>query len=287
MSERVLVTGAASGFGAALAAIYASRGARVLVTDLAQVVPAGSLPAAAGGEVVYRRLDVRSDADWQAAVAQLRESWGGLDLLINNAGVGAGGRIDVVPLDDWEWVVSVNLLGVARGCHAVASLLKEQGSGRIVNVASLAGLVHPPVMASYNSTKAGVVALSETLLHELAPYGVGVTVICPAFFRTNLDRSIKRGIDPELEETGARLVTRARLDATTVARRAVAGIDKGRFLVLTHAEGRVLHTLKRLTPSIYYRLMQVAGHRVTRTGGRRRASQGVRRGVRRDVGGTD
>lgn len=277
MAQRVLITGAASGFGQALAASYAGRGARVLVTDVAEAVPAETLPRACGeGSVVYRRLDVRSDPDWEATVGWVREHWGGLDLLVNNAGVGAGGRIDVVPLDDWEFVVSVNLLGVARGCHWFTPMLKEQRSGRIVNVASLAGLVHPPFMASYNSVKAGVVAMSETLLHELAPDGVGVSVVCPSFFRTNLDRSIKRGLDPDMEETGARLVTQARLDAATVARRAVEGIDKGRFLVLTHAEGRAIYSLKRLAPPVYHRMMTMAATRMARRRARRSAAAGSR-----------
>ena len=265
MAQRVLITGAASGLGQALAVIYAGRSARVLVTDLAGTVPPETLPEAPdGGEVVYRRLDVRSDDDWRATVDWVREHWGGLDLLINNAGVGAGGRVDVVPLDDWEFVVSVNLLGVARGCHWFTPVFKEQRGGRIVNVASLAGLVHPPFMASYNSVKAGVVALSETLLHELAPDGVEVSVVCPSFFRTNLDRSIKRGLDPDMEANGAKLVTQARLDAATVARRTVEGIDRGRFLVLTHVEGRLIYSLKRLAPPVYHRAMKAAGHRIAR-----------------------
>ena len=91
-------------------------------------------------------------------------------------------RPDILPpaAADWERVVDVNLLGVARGCHTFTPLLKEQRSGHIVNVASLAGLVHGPGMASYNATKAGVVAISETLSFELGPWGIDVSVICPA-----------------------------------------------------------------------------------------------------------
>ena len=121
---RVLVTGAASGLGAALTAAFRARGDEVLATDLA------------GADL---RLDITSDDDWAAALALVEERWGGLDLLVNNAGVAGGGRIDVAGLDEWEWIVEINLLGVVRGCRTFVPMFKRQRSGRIVNVASLAG----------------------------------------------------------------------------------------------------------------------------------------------------
>ena len=133
MSRRVLVTGGASGLGLALTELMVDRGDTVLVVDLADERP-DTVPDA----VAYRRLDVRSQRDWDAALAWVREQWGGLDMLVNNAGVATGGRIDVEAMADWERVVDINLLGVARGCHTFAALFKEQRSGHIVNVASLA-----------------------------------------------------------------------------------------------------------------------------------------------------
>ena len=106
--------------------------------------------------------------------AWVEPDWGGLDLLVNNAGVAGGGRIERCSIEDWQWIFDVNLFGVVRGTRAFVPMLKAQGSGRIVNTASLAGLVHPPGMGSYNAVKAAVVAFSETAAHELAPYGVGV-----------------------------------------------------------------------------------------------------------------
>jgi NAD(P)-dependent dehydrogenase (short-subunit alcohol dehydrogenase family) len=178
---RVLITGGASGFGQALATHYARTGHRVLVTDLAHDAPGG---------VLYRPLDVRDDEAWSGAVRWIDGNWDGLDLLVNNAGVAAGGRFDSSPVDDWEWLIDTNLMGVVRGCRAFMPMFKSQRGGRIVNVASMAGLVHPPGMSSYNAAKAAVVALSETMLHELAPYGVGVSVVCvrassgPTWIRT-------------------------------------------------------------------------------------------------------
>jgi NAD(P)-dependent dehydrogenase (short-subunit alcohol dehydrogenase family) len=261
--SRVLVTGGAAGFGQALAEIYAARGDQVLVTDLATGLDPARLPAAVGeGDVRYLRLDVRETADWANARTWVEREWGGLDLLVNNAGVAGGGRIDSIPLDDWAWIIDTNLMGVVRGCHTFTPLFKAQRSGRIVNVASMAGLVHPAGMSSYNAVKAAVVALSETMLHELAGFDVGVSVVCASFFRTNLDQGF-RGADADVERSARRLITGAKLDAPTVAARAVARIDEGRFLVLTHADGRALYRLKRLTPRLYHRSMKKLGRRLS------------------------
>lgn len=130
---RILITGGASGLGLALAQAYLARGATVVVGDLASDRP-DSVP----DQAAYLRLDVRSQQDWDAALAWVKETWGGLDLLFNNAGIATGGRIDVESMADWERVIDINLLGVVRGCQTFTPLLKEQGAGHIVNTASLA-----------------------------------------------------------------------------------------------------------------------------------------------------
>ena len=239
MSRRVLVTGGASGLGLALTELMVARGDTVLVVDLAEERP-DTVPEGAA----YRRLDVRSQQDWDAALAWVRETWGGLDMLVNNAGVATGGRIDVEAISDWERVVDINLLGVARGCHTFTPLFKEQRSGHIVNVASLAGLVHGPGMASYNATKAGVVAVSETLSFELGPWDIDVSVICPAFFRTNLHRSFA-GKDAAMQEAGMRLITQAKVDAKHIAAIALKGIDKRKKVILTDRLGHQAYLSKR------------------------------------------
>ncbi|MGL4743529.1 MAG: SDR family NAD(P)-dependent oxidoreductase [Dermatophilaceae bacterium] len=258
MTRRAIVTGGASGLGLALATQLAARGDRVLAVDLA-----GDPPASVPDSVTYRRLDVRSQQDWDAALAWVREQWGGLDLLVNNAGVATGGRIDIEAMADWERVVEVNLLGVARGCHTVVPLLKEQRGGHIVNVASLAGLVHGPGMASYNATKAAVVAISETLSFELAPWGVDVTVVCPAFFRTNLHESFA-GKDAAMQRAGARLITEAGASAEQIARTVIRGIDRRKTLVLTDRLGRQAYYAKRFARPLYHRMMVLQARRLAR-----------------------
>ncbi len=268
MTPRVLITGGASGLGRALAGLYAARGDRVLVTDLADHLPTTTGAA----DVGYLRLDVRDDADWERARSEVLDRWGGLDVLINNAGVAAGGRIDVIPVEDWQWIIDVNLLGVVRGCRTFVPVFKDQGAGRIVNVASVAGLVHPPNMSSYNAAKAGVVALSETLLHELAPYGVDVSVVCPAFFRSSLDQSL-RASDPALEEPARALISGARQSADTVAASTLAALDKGHYLILPHAEAVLARAAKRLAWPLYHRVMRYVGAKAAKLATSRDASR--------------
>lgn len=262
MTSRVLITGGASGFGQALAQLYAARGDLVLVTDVHRDVAKDLLPEPSqGGEVRYLSLDVRDDGDWEKSRAWIEEHWGGLDLLFNNAGVAAGGRIDVLDIEDWQWIIDINLLGVVRGCRVFVPLFKQQRHGRIINTASMAGLVHPPTMSSYNAVKAAVVALSETLLHELSPYGVDVSVICPSFFRTNLHESL-RGSDPEMERSAMQLITGSSKDAATIAAKAVKQIDRGTYLVLTHPEAAVAYRSKRFVPQAYHRSMKRLAGRI-------------------------
>ncbi len=255
----VLVTGAASGLGLALVRRFAARGDEVLATDRAATLEEGILPDG----VAYRRLDVTCDDDWAATRAWVLERFGHLDLLVNNAGVAVGGRIDVSTPADWERVVAVNLLGVARGCHAFASVFTAQRAGHVVMTASLAGLVHGPQMAAYSATKAGVVAIGEALRYELAPWDVRVSVICPSFFRTGLAASLD-GADVEAERTAARLIAEAPRSADEVAERALAGIDAGRPLILTDRDGHLLFWTKRLLRPAYDAALLAAGRRAAR-----------------------
>jgi len=235
------VTGAASGLGAALAAAFAARGDRVLATDVAD-----------GADL---RLDVRSEEDWDRARAWVEAEWGGLDLLVNNAGVAGGGRVDVATLDEWQWIAEINLFGVVRGCRAFVPGMKRQRSGHIVNVASLAGLVPPAGMGSYNAVKAGVVAFTETLGHELAAYGVHATVVCPSYFRTNLLDSL-RGADAAVGAVIGRLVERSEVTPEQVAAEVLAGIERGDELVLPDEAARAVYRLKTSDRPAYDAMMR-------------------------------
>lgn len=248
MSRRVLVTGAGSGLGLALVRRFAASGDQVLATDLTD--PGDVLPDVLPDGVDYLRLDVRDDADWASARDRVVAEWGGLDVLVNNAGVASGGRIDVSTMDEWAWVTDINLFGVVRGCRTFTPLFKEQLSGYFVNVASLAGLVHPPSMASYNAVKAAVVALSETLQHELAPFGVTTSVVCPGFFRTSL-MSSARGADRDAVEKLAGLVDKSPFSADDIAAAVVEGVEQGTPLILPDEPARAAYQLKLTDRAAY------------------------------------
>jgi NAD(P)-dependent dehydrogenase (short-subunit alcohol dehydrogenase family) len=248
--KRVLVTGGASGLGAALVDEFLRRGDRVLVTDLA-----AEYAAPKGAE--YLRLDVTSDADWDSARAWVEANWGGLDVLVNNAGIATGGRIDVVSLAEWQGVIDVNLLSVVRGCRTFVPMMKAQSSagqkgGHLVNTASLAGLVHPPGMASYTAVKAGVVALSETLSYELSPWDIAVSAVCPGFFRTNLASSLA-GSDKAVDAVAARLIERSPLTAPQIASEVMKGIDARRMVIQPDAPGRKAVWTKKFARPLYDR----------------------------------
>jgi NAD(P)-dependent dehydrogenase (short-subunit alcohol dehydrogenase family) len=245
--SRILVTGGASGLGAALVARFVADGHQVLCTDVSTDGPEDGAS--------YLRLDVRSVDDWDRAVEWCEQNWDGLDILVNNAGIATGGRIEVETLDEWDRILDINLMGVVRGCRAFTPLFKRQRSGHIVNTASAAGLVHPPMMSSYNTVKAGVVALSETLSHELHPYGVTVSVVCPSFFRTNLADSIQ-GEDKAMGVTARQLIEKSPRSADDIAAAVIAGIQKKQFLIIPDRPALIAWRTKRFARPLYDRQMR-------------------------------
>lgn len=244
MSRRILITGGGSGLGLAMAHRFANEGWRVLVADLDET--AGQAAAAQVGGV-FQRCDVRCDDDWERLRDWCQTEWSGLDVLVNNAGVSAAGRIERVEMADWEWILDINLKGVIRGCRTFVPVFKQQRSGHLVNVASMAGLMHLPGMISYNVPKAGVISLSETLRYELEPYGVRTTVVCPSFVKTNIGGSM-RSPDPLLVNRAQRWIAGAKLTADDVAGQVFQAVRDGRFRVVTHPEARRTLWLRRVAP---------------------------------------
>lgn len=243
------MTGAASGLGLALTRRLAAGGDGVLATDLAASRPT-SLPQ----NVDYRRLDVRSDASWAEVLAWVTEKWSGLDLLINNAGVASAGRIEVTTMEEWQRVLDINLLGVVRGSRTFAPLLKSQGQGHIVNVASLAGLTPIEGMVAYSTAKAGVIALSDSLGHELAEHGVTVSVVCPFFFQSGIAHSLQ-GEASVIQEAKQTVDSLSKLSSDDIAAIVVKGINARQRVILTDPHGHILWRLKRFTPGLFRWLM--------------------------------
>lgn len=250
---RVFITGGASGLGRALAEAYARDGAKVCIGDINLDRCADTLAAlkARGAEAHALTCNVTDEADLVAAADWLKQNWGGVDLVFNNAGVADAGGIDEMPLADWQWMIDINLLGVVRGCKVFTPLLKAQGSGHLVNTASMAGLIHPPMMSAYNATKAAVVALSETLQAELYAHGIRVSVVCPAFFRTNLAESV-RTANPDMARLTTKLINKSPIGADEIAAAVKASVARGDFHVLTHPREKRIWLFKRAVPFSVY-----------------------------------
>jgi NAD(P)-dependent dehydrogenase (short-subunit alcohol dehydrogenase family) len=251
--KRVAITGAASGLGRCLALQYAREGWNVALADIndERGLETQNEILALGVDAFYTHVDVREENSllrWKDVIVK---RWSGLDVVINNAGVAVHGRIDETPDEDWDWIIDINLMGVARGCRIFTSLFKAQGYGHIVNVASIAGLIHSPEMNSYNVTKAGVVALSETIKAELEPFGIKVSVVCPGFFPTNLTENT-RSPNPNIKTVINKLFQKSKLKAEDVARIVFEGVKSGRFYILPHKDFAAIWYMKRFSPSVYF-----------------------------------
>lgn len=260
-ARTVLVTGAGSGLGRALALRYAADGWHVACADILRerAHETRALVQAAGGTALDFHLDITEEASWEALRAQLEQHWPRLDMLVNNAGVASAGAACDVPLEDWRWVLEVNLLGVVRGCRTFVPRMRAQRAGSIVNIASFAGLACAPGMASYTVAKAGVVALSESLRGELGSCGLQVSVVCPSFFRTNLLENF-RAPDDDMRRVASRLMDRARHSADDIAASVQAQVARGRFLVIPTRRERWLWRLKCWAPEFYHRrLLRAVG----------------------------
>ena len=257
--KRVLITGATSGLGRALSLEFARRGWKVAVTDLdaAAIRQTAAQVQAAGGETLERVLDVTRCDDFEAAARAVTDAWGGLDVLVNNAGVADAGRMeDGLTLDNWRLLVEVNLWGVIYGCRTFIPVLKKSGRGHILNVASGAGLGCLPEMASYNATKAAVVAISATLKTELVSDNIDVTVSCPTAFRSNIANNERvrqcksvagLGIMAKIRETT--------VTAEYVAQYTLRSMEKGRLYSLPQADARAMWAASRWMPEKYRNLL--------------------------------
>jgi NAD(P)-dependent dehydrogenase (short-subunit alcohol dehydrogenase family) len=250
--SRVLITGAASGLGRALALRFAKEGADICIADINQEGSAETLKLVeqAGGQGWVYNLDVTQPDQWQKLLMEVEQRWQGIDVVINNAGVATGDRIEQGEWSTWEWVIDLNIKSVALGCRTFTPMMKHQGSGYFINTASLAGLMTAPLMASYNVTKAAVVALSDTMHHELKPYGIGTTVLCPGFFRTNLDKGMRTS-DPQLLKMVDKVFESSELTADDVADICYRDMKKNKLICNPHKMGRRAYFLKRFMPFLY------------------------------------
>lgn len=253
LGTRAVVTGAGSGIGRAFSLELARRGGTVVCADidLAKAAATAEEIDAGGGTALAVECDV-SDADLVAELATTATDWfgGAPTLVVNNAGIGAGGQVvGETPLADWRATVGVNLWGVVHGCHVFAPMLREQGDGGIINVASAAAFAAAPRMAAYNASKAAVLAVSETLAAELAGTGVAVTVLCPTFVKTDIVANGR--IDQRSSELATTLMRWTGFSPARVARTTLDAHDHGRLYVVPQLDAKAVWELKRHLPRTY------------------------------------
>ena len=256
-----VVTGAGTGIGAAFATELARRGSRVVCSDINEVAAAktASTISDQGGETVAIACDVTQFDDVRELAAQ-SESWfgGAPTLVINNAGVGSGGAsIGELSLDDWQWVLGINLWGPIHGCHVFAPILQSAEPSNIprgiINVASAAAFGALPGMAAYNVSKAGVLSLSETLAAELSCSSVKVTVLCPTLVKTEILESGRIGA--ETTQLATKLMRWTGFSPARVARICLDTHDRGELYCMPQLEAKFGWNIKRLIPGTYTRGM--------------------------------
>ena len=258
-----VITGAGSGFGLETARLAAQAGMKIVMADVQQDAldrAAGEI-AALGAEVLPFRLDVSKAAEVEALGAATRARFGAPHLVFNNAGVGAGGLIWEHSLTDWEWVIGVNVMGVAHGVRVFTPMMLAAADadpgywGHIVNTASMAGLLNAPNMGVYNVSKHAVVALSETLYQDLRLMTdrIGASVLCPYFVPTGIHQSHRnRPADaPTGKPTRSQLVAQAmvgkavgsgKVSAADVAAKVLAAVQQGQFYIYSHPQA--LHSVQ-------------------------------------------
>ncbi len=252
MHNRIMITGAGSGLGREIALRWAREGWKLALSDVNEAGLAETLKLVreAGGDGFTQRCDVRDYSQLTALAQACEEKFGGIDIIVNNAGVASGGFFEELSLEDWDWQIAINLMGVVKGCKAFLPLL-QKSRGRIINVASMAALMQGPAMSNYNVAKAGVVALSESLLIELKEEGVGVHVVCPSFFQTNLLDSF-RGPTPAMKQQVGKLLESSPISATDIADYIFREVAAGAFMILPHEQGRMAWALKQQNPQALY-----------------------------------
>ncbi len=256
--KRVVITGAASGLGRALALRFARDGWRVAIADLNEAGMQATLTQVeqAGGRGFTQHCDVRRAEDIAALAERVQRDWGGVDVLVNNAGIATGGSVVDSRDEDWQRVLDINLMGAVRGCKSFVPMMLAQKAGHVVNIASFAGIASPPHMVSYNVAKAAVISLSESLRAETLDEGVDVSVACPSFFKTNLPDSFQAPADAWMKKFTEVVMARSKVSAEDVADDIFRAVHERRFMVITHDDARMQWRLKRAAPEFFYKMVR-------------------------------
>lgn len=255
-----VVTGAGSGIGRSFAMELAKRGGTIVCADI-NLDAAQETVVLIESQTQGKAFAVQCDVGNKEQVRALAEDTEKLmshsvTLLINNAGVGLGGKFDEVSLEDWQWCMHVNLWGVIHGCHYFVPKFKQQGYGAIINVASAAGYTAAPEMTAYNVTKSSVLALSETLSAELRKDKIRVNVLCPTLVPTNIMKNGRlpghyAGLADDL------LMNHAFITSEKVAIKTLNALDSDKLYTIPQPDAKLFWMMKRASPSLYAKALGI------------------------------
>ncbi len=263
--KRAFITGAAMGLGKSFCIHLAKEGWTIGMSDvnIEQLEAAAAEVRQLGGEPIIFSLDVSDRKRYEEVANMFLEQQGGIDLLVNNAGVGDGGAFHEYPLKDWDWMIGINQMGVLYGCKLFVPAFRKQGFGTIINIASAAGFANAPRMAPYNMTKAAVISLSETLYYELKPLGISVSVVMPTFIRTGIMDSA-RGTKDALA-AGKKLVSEAKLMPDDAVLEMLQKAGKEKLHIILPRQARFTFLLKRFLPGLFRsQLMKISEKHIAR-----------------------
>ena len=253
-----IVTGAAGGLGKALARELTARGCYVSLADVQEELlgrTAAELENE-GAQLDATTVDVRDSEEVEALVGRAYRDLGRIDYLYNNAAINVCAELRDTSLQDWNDLIDVNLRGVVHGVHATYPIMREQGFGHIVNVASAAGVIPAAAEGAYGATKHAVVGLSSVLRIEGAEYGVRASVVCPGLIDTPLLESTKY-VDFSPDAL-VRITTKKAMDPTKAARVVLRGVDRNRFFIMVSNTAQVYWRVHRFAPRTSLRLGQLA-----------------------------
>ncbi len=270
--KRAFVTGAAMGLGKSFCKHLARDGWTIGMSDVntEQLEQAADEIRTLGGTPILFSLDVSDRQRYEEVADIFLERVGGIDLLVNNAGVGDGAAFHEYSLENWDWMIGINQMGVLYGCHFFVPTFMKQKFGHIINIASAAGYANAPRMSPYNMTKAAVISLSESLYYELKPLGINVSVVMPTFIRTDIMQHA-RGSE-EAIKAGRKLLQKTKLLPDDAVKEMLVKAGKGKLEIVLPRQSRVSYWVKRHFPWLFRRtLSNLAAQQIERAEKRNKA----------------
>lgn len=245
----VIITGGGSGIGKALSISLAAQGALVHLFGLKEdrLEDVHQEIISAGGNCEFLHVDVTDYPALKRAILAVKERHGHIDYLFNNAGITLLAEAQDIEIERWNRIVDVNLMGVVNGIQIAYPLMINQGSGHIINTASLAGIAGYPTSAIYAATKSAVIRLTEDLQLEAEDYGVRFSVVCPGYVKTNIFEGSDRIIGGDMERTLSQIPFKM-ISPEQAAASILAGVKKNKIKIIFPAYARLTATINRLAP---------------------------------------